>query len=577
MKFVCAYRPSGGPVTEADFAPFARALGHAEHNMSAIYAGPFAAAGACIAENGARIAVGNAHMGYGRRLPAILNELDDRPVERWLGDFGIVVFDRASRQIQAMRDPFGVQSLFTADAQDLVLFSSHLALLEGHVSAAYSGEYVIDFLVEGGTRTAGTILRDVRTIPAGSLLVQRGPSRRMRPFWSALDFAARDEDASSETKDISRFRELFREAVHFNLGGAGETWSQLSGGLDSSSIVCTSTELAREGTPGAELAGTVTIYDDLCDADERVFVDAVTAHTGVENVKLIGYHAWRGGEAPRSDVPSVPNAHHAMRARMESAVTSAGGRVLLSGTGSDHYLDGRPFFIADALVRRGISAGARVAFEFAVEEKGSMWTVLGRCGALPLFPASIQSRFERTGEGFPRFLREDFLRATSARDRFRDARAALGGAGRKFDYATFRQLAGLPGPIEAERSEQVEMRYPFLYRPLVEHALRTPARFRVRPSSRKWILREAMRGTLPELVRTRRDKGGNTARTLWAMSNERTRWDTWLRDPFVAQLGWIEPAVLRAEIDELVAGRSKELMPVLHALSLEEWLRAREN
>ncbi|WP_394830062.1 asparagine synthase-related protein [Pendulispora rubella] len=574
MKFVCAYRPSGGPVTEADLAPFARALGH---DPPAVYAGPFAAAGACIAEHGARIAVGNAYMGYGRRLPAILNELGDERVERWIGDFGVVVFDRASRQILAMRDPFGVQSLFTAHARDLVVFSSHLALLERHVSKAYSGEYVIDFLVEGGTRSAGTILRDVRTIPAGSVLAQVGPSRQIRPFWSALDFAARDEDGSSEANDISRFRELFREAVRFNLGGAGETWSQLSGGLDSSSIVCTSTELAREGTPAAELAGTVTIYDDLCDADERVFVDTVTAHTGVDNVKLVGYHAWHGGEAPHADVPSVPNAHHAMRAGMEGAVLSAKGRVLLSGTGSDHYLDGRPFFIADALVRRGISAGARAAFEFAVEEKGSVWTVLGRCGALPLFPAAVQSRFERSGEGFPRFLRKDFLRATSARERFRDARAALGGVGRKFDHSVLRQLAGLPSPIEAERFDHVEMRYPFLYRPLVEHALRTPARSRLRPSSRKWILREAMRGTLPESVRTRRDKGGNTARTLWAMSNERTRWDAWLRDPFVAQLGWIEPAVLRAEIDELVAGRSKELMPVLHALSLEEWLRAREN
>ena len=573
MKFVCAYRVDGHPLTERDFAPFVRTLAHVP-GTRIVYDGAFAAAAACIAEDGARIAVGNVHMGHGRRLPALLSALAGtngslaESCSRWMGDFGVVVYDRTRREVLAARDPFGVRSLFTATVGDIVLFSSHLALLEAHVDSAYDPEYVADFLIEGGTRTCATILRDVRVIAAGSSVVQRASDVRLRTFWSPWDHAAQDEDPGREADDVSKFRELFREAVQFNLGSEGETWSQLSGGLDSSSIVCMAKELSG-------IAGTVTVYDDLCDADERVFVDAVTDHTGVANVKLVGFAAWQGGDAPRTDVPSVLSSHHAMRARMETAVTSAGGRVLLSGAGSDHFLDGRPVFLADHLARGQVGAAVRGAFEFAVEERTSIWTVLGRCGAVPLLPASVQMRFLRTGDAFPRFLRGDFLRLTSANDRFRHARAALGPAGRKFDGTMARKLADLPSQIEMDRFEQVEQRYPFLYRPLVEHGLRTAARLRARPAQRKWILREAMRGSLPEVVRTRKSHGGLTARTLWAMSNERARWETWLRDPFVAQHGWVEPALLRDEIDALVGGRSKELLPVLRVLALEEWFRAR--
>jgi asparagine synthase (glutamine-hydrolysing) len=119
------------------------------------------------------------------------------------------------------------------------------------------------------------------------------------------------------------------------------------------------------------------------------------------------------------------------------------------------------------------------------------------------------------------------------------------------------------------------MRYPFLYRPLVEWSLRLPATQRVRPHARKWILREATRDVLPETVRTRATKGGIDARILWSLQHEHVRVDALLRDPVLAQLGCIDPTPLRVAVEQARHGRPVNNVSLMSALSLETWLAVR--
>jgi asparagine synthetase B (glutamine-hydrolysing) len=122
---------------------------------------------------------------------------------------------------------------------------------------------------------------------------------------------------------------------------------------------------------------------------------------------------------------------------------------------------------------------------------------------------------------------------------------------------------------------EVEMRYPFLYRPLVEASLRLPARQRVRPNARKWILRQATKDVLPERVRARATKGGIDARILWSLQREKPRLDAMLRDPILAQLGCIDAALLRTAVDEARRGIPMNNVHLFSALALETWLSVR--
>jgi len=148
--------------------------------------------------------------------------------------------------------------------------------------------------------------------------------------------------------------------------------------------------------------------------------------------------------------------------------------------------------------------------------------------------------------------------------------------GSRFAHQVAAELEGLPGFLERGPFEEgIEMRYPFLHRPLVEHALRLPPPLRIRPTRGKHVLREAMRGILPEEVRTRRGKGGIDARLLWALHRERARLDGLLRDPEIARRGWVRAGALRAATEQARQGEVHSLPFLLCSLSLETWLAVR--
>jgi hypothetical protein len=127
------------------------------------------------------------------------------------------------------------------------------------------------------------------------------------------------------------------------------------------------------------------------------------------------------------------------------------------------------------------------------------------------------------------------------------------------------------GPFQ----DELEVRYPFLDRQLLEFCLELPPERRLRPGATKWILRTAMRGRLPEAIRTRRGKGHIGARAVWALRHERARLEALTRDPILAQLGYVDPARLRAALEVAWQDHVPNTVLLLSVLALETWLAVR--
>jgi asparagine synthase (glutamine-hydrolysing) len=126
-------------------------------------------------------------------------------------------------------------------------------------------------------------------------------------------------------------------------------------------------------------------------------------------------------------------------------------------------------------------------------------------------------------------------------------------------------------------AERMEVRYPFLSRPLVEFALTLPPDLLVRPRLSKWILREAMRDLLPPSVRTRKGKGTVGARIRWSLEHERVRIHQILSNSILADLGCIEPRKALEAVASAKAGTLKNMGQLLSCLSLETWLYVRSD
>jgi asparagine synthase (glutamine-hydrolysing) len=484
-----------------------------------------------------------------------------------LGDFALVVWNPFSRELVAARDAFGVKGLYYTQCPDLLALSSRAAVLTERDE--YDPDYATEYLFGTSPTSSRTAFAGVNSVPSGSVLSRHGSAVRVSRYWSPADFAVNPSLNAGEQIEI--FRELFVQAVTKGVSGTNDVWAQLSGGLDSSSIVSTAEWLALTGTTSA-IAGTLTVVDSLGSGDETEYSNAVLDQHRLENTRIVNEGMWSddGLDPPLSDQPYPAYPFFARDRRMRDIVRAEGGRVLLSGEGADHYLTGSLHFVADWIADRRVWEALQELSHWSATLKTSFWRLAFQYGLRPLLPLSAR-RPLRSGHRIP-----DWVLLPRSATAWLAGREAVASGGCRYADHIARLLGTLqPAVDNAVIGESLEVRYPFLYRPLVERALSLPPAMRSRPHARKWILREAMRGILPELVRTRTSKGSITGRFVWSLRHERERIDVMLRDPVLGQIGLIDPNKLRAAVAAVRDGHEARRGPVAAALSLETWLQVR--
>ena len=376
-------------------------------------------------------------------------------------------------------------------------------------------------------------------------------------------------------------RALLQEAVRSRLSG-GVTWAQLSGGLDSSSVVSTAQWLmeAERSTPG--LNGTVTYVDRHgTGADERRYSQAVVERFRIRNEIISDWTVWQDDELgpPRVDQPSSLYPFYVRDRRLCTIVRAAGGRVLLTGIGGDELFLGSMFFFADALTTGKAWGSVKEMARRAAIGRVSFWELAYKNGLLPLLPRSLQRRLVR-GEGqLPHWLTRRAINCYGLGSRAAAPLGYGGPTGKKYAHALATTVGAIPVKLASGvLDDALDVRHPYLYRPLVEFALHLPPQLTVQPHQRKWILREAMRGILPEVVRTRVGKGVLLGLFSWSMKSQRAYLEPLLRDPILAQLGIIDPMKVRSAFAAAQYehyGASWAFADVQHTLAIEAWLQVR--
>ncbi len=592
--YVCAFRPLGGPLQKADvFGPLARLRQRGEPEPATLEAGPFLAAVAegrslrpLSARFGDIVAVGDVRLDNRAELVSlcraavpnsvsdlevvlrVLDAYGEQALPRVLGDFAFVAWDSRAGRLLAARDAFGVKPLYYRAMGDAMLFASRMDTIAS--PDAYDTDFMADLLAGLAGPEDRTIWAGVRPIPAGGCLVQRGTAAEGRHFWTPDAFTPVEKAGVQEQVEL--FRTLFREAVSSRLAAPMATWAQLSGGVDSSSVVA----MAQSVTGGEKLAGTLTLVDSLGGGDERRYSDAVIQRFGLRSEQVHDYWAWQddSGAPPITDGPRPLYPFFARDQRVVDVVRKAGGRVLLSGFGSDHYLLGHLNYMADMAANGRPGAAVREVARWSVQTRLSFWSLLRTEVMRPLVPS--RWRGQDPAYAMPSWITARFAKRTGMGSRILTGRAAQDRPGALFARRIVRDIRSIPAWIDRGPFEEgIEVRYPFLYRPLVEASMRLPVSMRIRPDQQKWVLREAMRGLLPEEVRTRNSKGSIDARILWSLTRERRRIDGLLRDPILAQMGIIEPQALRDAVDQARRGIVQNLVFLMSALSLETWLSVR--
>jgi asparagine synthetase B (glutamine-hydrolysing) len=224
-------------------------------------------------------------------------------------------------------------------------------------------------------------------------------------------------------------------------------------------------------------------------------------------------------------------------------------------------------------------AAAREMARWAARGRISFWQIFYSSGLLPLIPSPFRDRALVASNGLPSWMSESVSRKYDLAARSSQALSRAGRLGHKYHDAITTTVKGLTVQLESGfLGDALDVRYPFLYRPLVEFALSLPPQLCAQPHARKWVLREAMRGILPEKVRTRVGKGGPTDALLRSLANQRALLEPLVQQPILAELGVVDEGRLQHAFANAPVQKDTDgslAINVQNTLMVEAWLRMR--
>jgi asparagine synthase (glutamine-hydrolysing) len=496
-----------------------------------------------------------------------------------VGDFAFVAWNRATRQLIAARDAFGVRRLYMALRGETMAFSTRASLLTD--SEEYDMEYFAEFLLHGDGPSGRTAFKGVDEVRSAETVTWTSGTLQRGRYWEP------PEDVLAVSKPgaiiVEEFSQLLFDAVRSRLSGERNVWSHLSGGMDSSSVVGVAETLARRGDIANGLIGVVTYQADAPLGGDVDHARMVAAHYGLRHEILDRWRIWDddGCAPPLLDQPAYEQANYAVERRMANIVAAEGGQVLLTGIGGDLYL--RPQFekAADLLAHGSVREAIACVSRWAIATRQSFWKMFAQNALYPLLPSKARYALGKEEIQVPRWISSDFARRFELRQRATAVKAYNAPWGSKARAMTIDALFTHASRVGHERVGEInlEWRHPFFHRPLVEYGLRLPDEWVVAPGAdlSKRVLREAMKEILPEPVRLRRGKGGMRPEIRSALKREASRLGRMAIGSKLGELGCLDPGRLASAVKEPSHHERGEAYLVNNALTLESWLGRREN
>ena len=502
----------------------------------------------------------------------------------WLvGDFALALWDSAKRRLTLARDPFAGRPLFFATVRGSILWASttHALLATGEISPDVDDAWVGAYLI-GAEPTEHSPFKAIEVVSPGEAVVLEPAGRRRRSFWSMT--GGKEIRLPSDEEYEEAFHEHFYDAVRCRMRTPGAVCCELSGGVDSSAIVCVADRLLRDGAAEAsELFTYSLVYDRASGSDERRFIRPVEAWTGRPSHHVLedDFPAFAGFERVRPQVPFRFQTWPAARHRVVQVVRGGGARVVLSGLAGDQLLWSRilaPSHLADHLAR---ARPVRLLRELGAWHRQGDYpypTLLWQAVVHPLWCAALRRGPDECLFDFSWL--SDGLRSRMPELRARSQRPEAGFhlPSRRMRYAALRAVINSRAWLIDDLEQGYEWTCPYLHRPLVEFCLGVPFDQLVRPHEMRSLHRRALRQVLPEVIANRQCKRGPSEAYMRGLRREWPVIESLFAgsDARIYARGYVHPERFLEHMQDVRFGVVGEHAMLIRALEIEVWLRGLE-
>ncbi len=426
------------------------------------------------------------------------------------GMWAIAFFDEKSGRLTLARDRFGIKPLFFFKDHGRFLFGSEIKSLLAHPLCPK--EPNLSKILNYGGRSYRvvdadnhTFFKDIFHLPKSHFCtIDKAGTYACKPYWSLDKLAESPVNNTLSRETQNQFLELLKDAVKLRMVSDVKLASTLSGGMDSTSITC----LAAKLHPGMETFSSVSgegYFDESEYIQSVVDQEGLVSHIITPEIRPL-YDIIR--EMVKAHDEPVCTATWYMHYLISRAIHENGVKVILTGHGADELLAGywHHYHYAFADLRESGRSDQKEIQHWLSNHNRSMEEYERE----KAYIAKIdQNRFLEI-EAFSPYKRA-LSRTILEHDTLKPFESVFSGrlTRRLSVELTYDAVPTLLKPEDRNSMAfSVESRVPFLDYRLVEFCFSLGNVYKIRKGLGKKLLRDVMKGILPEKVRTRKEKVG---------------------------------------------------------------------
>lgn len=444
--------------------------------------------------------------------------------EHLLGDFAFAIWDEKDEKLFCARDHMGVKPFYYYLDDKMFVFGTEIKSLFAIPGVPYKlNELKLGFFLPNKNIKDDKIFTFyegiLRLIPAyyASITVK---TKRMKRYWK-LDPNS-DIVMDSEEDYIEAFLKIFKEAVNCRLRSALPIGFDLSGGLDSSSIVCMAKNILSNKSPQINLNTFSYVFDEFPQIDERFYIEKVINTGEIEANYIfadkISPLEHEGDTLSQQDQPYINPFFPIIRSSFKN-MHEKNIRILLSGTGGDNlFTNGKKYFVELAVKFQWYQLIRELKLSAKVRNQ-SFYRKLFTVVIFPLIPNYLKKLLNKLICPFttkvtckPNYLNRDFAKKLeNNRGKYCKDFKKLNKLNtfKKYHYIL------LTGDVIQEHFENLDLasgtfsldlRHPYYDKRLVEFCYSLPNEMKVNVWNR-FIQRAAMEGIIPPEIQKRNNKG----------------------------------------------------------------------
>ncbi|MCK9150761.1 lasso peptide isopeptide bond-forming cyclase [Methanobacterium alcaliphilum] len=437
--------------------------------------------------------------------------------DKLLGDFAFAIWDQNKKKLFCARDHMGVKPFYYYLDDEKFVFGTEIKAILSISSIHFNlnEKKLLLYLTKELMDYTQTFYEKIYCLPASHFYLINTKKDTISKYWELNPKMKTLLGSEEEYKKA--FLNIFSEAIRCRIRSSFPIGFNLSGGLDSSSIVCTTRKVLMDKKDvNIEFINTFsTVYNEIPESDERYYISKV-----LENDKIKSNFLFGDNNSPLKDIENILwfqdqpfiSPHIVNDLQLYRKMKSQGIRVNLSGDGGDEIISHGGNYLRELLFSFKLKKFLKELYEYSNRDNYSKFKIIFSEVILTLIPYSLKKYirliFKRNKISIvnEKLLKEFEINKFDLDDLL-DYLSKLDT--KKYHYFTINNplnqtIFGIMNRSSARYN--IEGRYPFFDKRLVEFCYSLPTEMKIKYGWDRYIMRISMNNILPPEIQWRQKK-----------------------------------------------------------------------